>query len=142
MSLNVTILEQDVFVNILDDTINVTLQSNNDDIDCLFRVTVNTTPTVLNFDFNGFQNVIFNSSAIIAQNKTWSLPSDSVVRKAVFRFNISGIFTQQMPNNVKMTRFDMAWDATLFQWTPVEPGLYEAEMTYDNTNWYIKITPF
>ena len=142
MSLNVTILEQDVFVNILDDTINVTLQNNNESLDCLYRVTVDTSILALTFDFNGFQNVIFNASSIIAQNKTWIFPTDSVVRRGVFRFNISGLFVQQMPSNVKMTRFDMAWDATLFQWIPVEPGLYEVDMTYDGTNWYIKITPF
>jgi len=64
-------------------------------------------------------------------------------RRITFRFDISGVYAQQMPLNSRMPLGTYGWDDSVKQWTPIQSGTYQALITFDGLEYFIEISgPF
>lgn len=101
--------------------------------------TVVTTGGTITLDFQLFREALFTGSAAIGADKTWVFANQLNARRLFFRFNLSGLHVQTLPATVKMPDWTGGWDDTAKTWTPSQIGDYEAEATYNGTQWNMKI---
>lgn len=102
------------------------------------RVTVDTSINPV-INMANLKERIFLGTVAIAVARTWSFTNFANTIKARVFFTLSVASIQTMPANVFMQNFVGNWDITLKEWTPNATGNYEAEFTYDGTNFYLKI---
>lgn len=98
------------------------------------------TPTVT-LDFLGKRQRIFKLQPSFATNKTIAMANNALALAFKLKFEVTQAFIDdaqyiQFPATFKSNAAPL-WDSGTKRFTPADAGLYEAEATYDGTNWQI-----
>lgn len=101
-------------------------------------VDVTASPIVLNC--LGMERATFKGSDVITGNKTISITNvDELTEIPYFRFEINEGVALTWPANTYHRFLDGEWVANV--WTAPLVGIYEGRITYDGTNFFIRIEP-
>lgn len=102
---------------------------------------VSTVGGVITLDFKHLTQLCFKGSAAIAAPKTWAFANkEAVIFCPFFRFTITNLTdVQTFPADVKVISSVGDFDLVARTWTPPGIGNYEAQLTYDQVNWNLKI---
>lgn len=128
------------------DTMSTVSETSDCACDEIDLVPVGTTIPTVTLDFAGKRQRIFKLQPDISANRAISLANNSLALSFRLKFKITQDFidaTQyfQFPNNFQSNGQPL-WNPANQRFSPVDPGLYEAEATYDGTNWQITFESF
>lgn len=99
---------------------------------------VDTSGATLTLDMDSRAERVFKGSADIGAIKTWALSnSANALCIPSFIFTLTGLYTQTMPANFKMS--DARWNAGAKTWTPMDIGQYNAKAYFDGSSWLLTI---
>lgn len=101
----------------------------------LTSVNVAPNPVVLNMGGEVVRDFVGN--AVITAPKTWALSNDTDALEFKFSFEIDGAHAMTMPADFIMS--DALWNDATKTWTPFDPGIYQANASFNGTDWILSI---
>lgn len=93
----------------------------------------------ITFNFNNGTHRSFKASATIGAAKTWAFTNTTNAMELKYFFAMTTPDIQTMPATVKMQSFIGDWNDATKEWTPPAIGDFEAALSYNGTNWLMKI---
>lgn len=98
------------------------------------QVDVDTSGAVITLDFAGNSQRIFTGVPAIAGNKSVALANDTNALVLYFSFELDAAGRSlQFPAGFRSS--DALWDRATRTWTSLDAGAFQAEATFDGTNW-------